>query len=105
MAAITTPHTGEHEHGNDEEKSYLEVQKGLGSWLYTLDHKRIGVMYLISVLISFLIGGIFALVLRIELYSAGKTIMDQDTYNRMFSLHGVVMVLSLIHISEPTRPY
>ena len=101
MAAITTPHTGEHEHGNDEEKSYLEVQKGLGSWLYTLDHKRIGVMYLISVLISFLIGGIFALVLRIELYSAGKTIMDQDTYNRMFLLHGVVMVFLFIIPSIP----
>jgi len=101
MAAITTPHTGEHEHGNDEEKSYLEVQKGLGSWLYTLDHKRIGVMYLISVLISFLIGGIFALVLRIELYSAGKTIVDQDTYNRLFSLHGVVMVFLFIIPSIP----
>lgn len=102
MAAVTTPHTGDHGHGkNDEEKSYLEVQKGIGSWLYTLDHKRIGVMYLISVLIAFLVGGIFALVLRFELFSQGRTIMDQDTYNRMFSLHGVVMVFLFIIPSIP----
>ena len=101
MAAVTTPHTGEHGHGKNEEKSYLEVEKGLWSWIYTLDHKRIGVMYLISVLISFLIGGIFALVLRVELYSKGHTIMDQDTYNRMFSLHGVVMVFLFIIPSIP----
>jgi len=101
MAAVTTPHTGDHGHGKDEEKNYIEVQKGLGSWLYTLDHKRIGVMYLISVLIAFLIGGIFALVLRFELFSHGRTIMDQDTYNRMFSLHGVVMVFLFIIPSIP----
>jgi hypothetical protein len=47
MAAVTTPHTGENGHGKNEEKSYLEVEKGLWSWIYTLDHKRIGVMYLI----------------------------------------------------------
>jgi cytochrome c oxidase subunit 1 len=101
MAAVTTPHTGENGHGKNEEKSYLEVEKGLWSWIYTLDHKRIGVMYLISVLISFLIGGIFALVLRVELFSKGHTIMDQDTYNRMFSLHGVVMVFLFIIPSIP----
>ena len=65
--------------------NYLTFKRGIMSWLVTLDHKRIGVMYLISVLISFLIGGIFALVLRVELFSKGHTIMDQDTYNRMFS--------------------
>ncbi len=101
MAAVTTPHTGESGHTSDDEKNYLEVKKGIGSWLVTLDHKRIGVMYLVAVLISFLAGGIFALVLRVELLTKGRTIMDQDTYNRMFSLHGVVMVFLFIIPSIP----
>ena len=59
MAAVITTHTGEHGNGSHEEKNYLEVQKGIGSWLYTLDHKRIGVMYLMSVTLAFLLGGIY----------------------------------------------
>src|SRR6185295_11796329 len=89
MAAITTSPGSSHAE-TDPNESYLD-KKGIMSWLVTLDHKRIGIMYLISVSLAFLLGGCFALALRLELFSHGRQFMDADTYNRMFSLHGVVM--------------
>ena len=100
MAAITSTPAGHHE-AVDESVSYLKTTRGLMSWLTTLDHKRIGVMYLISVTIAFALGGTFALLVRAELFTKGKTLMDADTYNRMFSLHGVVMVFLFIIPSIP----
>lgn len=99
MAAITT--TPGHHEEVDPNVSYLKASKGIGNWLVTLDHKRIGVMYLIAVSISFALGGIFALLVRAELFTKGKTLMDADTYNKMFSLHGVVMVFLFIIPSIP----
>src|SRR4051794_38034705 len=72
--------------------NYLNADRGVWSWLTTVDHKRIGIMYLCSVLIAFLLGGIFAMALRVELLTPGPTIMGANTYNRMFTLHGVVMI-------------
>ena len=72
--------------------NYLNADRGVWSWLTTIDHKRIGVMYLVSVLIAFLLGGIFAMALRLELLTPGPTIMGANTYNRMFTLHGVSMI-------------
>ena len=72
--------------------NYLNADRGVWSWLTTIDHKRIGIMYLVSVLIAFLLGGIFAMALRLELLTPGPTIMGANTYNRMFTLHGVVMI-------------
>src|SRR5512141_1242351 len=99
MAAITTTPAG-HE-APDPNVSYLKSSRGLMSWLTTLDHKRIGVMYLISVTIAFALGGTFALLVRAELFTKGQTLMAADTYNRMFSLHGVVMVFLFIIPSIP----
>jgi cytochrome c oxidase subunit 1 len=65
---------------------------GLWSWLNPRDHKRIGVMYLVLTLGAFALGGLFAMLIRIELVTPGPTIMDAMTYNRMFTLHGVVMI-------------
>ena len=76
--------------------NYLTHEKGLASWLLTLDHKRIGVMYLICVLSAFLLGGVFALLVRTELFTPGRTIVDHDTYNQLFTLHGAVMVFLVI---------
>jgi cytochrome c oxidase subunit 1 len=76
--------------------NYLTHEKGFLSWALTLDHKRIGVMYLASVLAAFALGGFFALVLRTELFTAGRTIIDHDTYNQMFTLHGAIMVFLVI---------
>jgi cytochrome c oxidase subunit 1 len=72
--------------------NYLNAEKGIRSWLLTLDHKRIGVMYLALVIVGFALGGFFALALRLELLTPGPTVMDAMTYNRMFTLHGVVMI-------------
>jgi cytochrome c oxidase subunit I len=98
MATVATPTNTAH--SPDPNASYLE-QKGFASWAYTLDHKRIGVMYLIAVLTAFMLGGIMALLVRLELWSPGKTIMDAHTYNHVFSLHGVIMVFLFIIPSIP----
>ena len=71
---------------------YLNDGKTVMSWLGSLDHKRIAIMYMVVVLTMFLLGGIFALLVRIELLTPGPTIMDALTYNRLFTLHGVIMV-------------
>jgi len=76
--------------------NYLTHDKGVLSWIFTLDHKRIGVMYLCSVLFAFALGGFFALLVRTELLTPGKTIIDHDTYNQMFTLHGAIMVFLVI---------
>ena len=76
--------------------NYLTHDKGILSWIFTLDHKRIGVMYLFSVLTAFALGGFFALMVRTELLTPGRTIMDHDTYNQMFTLHGAIMVFLVI---------
>jgi cytochrome c oxidase subunit 1 len=78
------------------EDSYLTHDKGLLSWLFTVDHKRIGLMYLVSVLISFALGGFFALLIRTELLMPGPTVISHDQYNQAMTLHGAVMVFLVI---------
>jgi len=77
-------------------RNYLNARTGIRSWIITFDHKRIGVMYLVSILVSFLLGGIFAMLVRTELLTPQRTIMDADAYNRMFTLHGAVMIFLFI---------
>src|SRR5678810_1486504 len=92
-------------------KNYLNDTKGFKSWALTVDHKRIGIMYRVGTMIAFLLGGIFALLVRLTLLTPQHTMfgtqVTAETYNRFFTLHGAIMVflfiLSLIHISEPTR--
>ncbi len=79
-----------------EESNYLNAKPGLMSWLTTLDHKRIGVMYLISILTAFFIAGMLAMLVRTELLTPGRTIVDPDTYNQFFTLHGAIMVFMFI---------
>jgi len=71
---------------------YLTQPRGLRSWLFTLDHKRIGLLYFWSTLAAFVLGGVFAMLIRLELLTPGKTIMTADTYNKAFTLHGAIMV-------------
>ncbi|MDI3290099.1 cytochrome c oxidase subunit I [Polyangium sp. 15x6] len=82
-------------------KNYLNQTAGVWSWLTTVDHKRIGIMYLVSVLVGFGLGGIFALLVRLELLTAKKTIMDATQYNQAFTLHGAAMVFLFIIPSIP----
>ncbi|XXX71939.1 cbb3-type cytochrome c oxidase subunit I [Sorangium sp. So ce134] len=74
------------------EPDYLRAGAGVRSWLLTTDHKRIGLMFYALIVPMLLLGGAFALVLRTELLTPGPTVIDAPTYNRMFTLHGVVMV-------------
>jgi len=85
-------------YGTAREDNYLTRGTGLRSWLLTLDHKRIGVLYMISVLAAFLLGGIFAMLVRTELFvhAFGKSMVDADTYNQMFTLHGAIMIFLFI---------
>src|SRR5690606_5734647 len=75
-----------------EVTDYLRAERGIASWLLTRDHKRIGVMFLVTTAASLFLGGIFALVMRLELLTPERTLMDAGTYNRLFTLHGIVMV-------------
>ncbi len=89
-----------------ERKNYLTDPKGLWSWLSTVDHKRIGIMYLVSVMGFFLVGGIFALLIRLSLLDPAHTVfghklMDAETYNKIFTLHGMIMVFLFIIPSIP----
>jgi len=81
--------------------NYLTHTRGIMSWALTLDHKRIGVMYMVMVLTSFLFGGLAALAVRTELLTPGKTMFEQDAYNQMFTLHGAIMVFLVIIPSVP----
>ena len=78
------------------EPNYFQARKGIKNWLYTLDHKRIGLMYLFGILGALLLGGFFALLVRLELFSAGEQISGPELYNRFFTLHGAVMVFLVI---------
>jgi cytochrome c oxidase subunit 1 len=98
-SAVSTAPAAHHDHA-DPNRSYL-ADKGIWSWLTTLDHKRIGLMYLVAVTTAFVLGGVFALLVRLELWATGKTIVEADMYNRFFSLHGVVMVFLFIIPSIP----
>jgi len=84
-----------------ESRNYLNEKRGIRSWIFTLDHKRIGVMYLWSVLFAFLLGGIFAMLIRLELLTPGRTIIGADTYNQAFTLHGAIMIFLFIIPATP----
>lgn len=75
--------------------SYLQHGKGLWSWLTSLDHKRIGLLYFFSVSFFFLLGGIFALLIRLELFKAGA-LFQPDMYNKFMTYHGAMMVFFVI---------
>jgi cytochrome c oxidase subunit 1 len=81
--------------------SYLNQPKGLKSWLFTLDHKRIGLLYLYGIMAAFVLGGVLAMVIRLELLTPAKDLVDADTYNRLFTLHGAVMIFLFIIPSIP----
>jgi cytochrome c oxidase subunit 1 len=80
---------------------YLNHTKGFLSWAMTLDHKRIGVMYMVGVLASFALGGMFALMIRIHLWNFKDGWLSNQTYNQVFTLHGAIMVFLFIIPSIP----
>jgi cytochrome c oxidase subunit I len=71
---------------------YVNAKYGVKSWLLTTDHKRIALLYLASVTFFFFLGGVFAVLIRLELLTPQGDLVQAETYNRLFTMHGVVMI-------------
>jgi cytochrome c oxidase subunit I len=84
-----------------ETPNYLNAQYGWKSWLFTTDHKRIAVLYLISISVMFALGGVFAGLIRTELLTPEGDLFNSDTYNKIFTMHGVVMIFFFLIPSIP----
>jgi cytochrome c oxidase subunit 1 len=84
-----------------ETPNYLNQEYGWKSWLFTKDHKRIAVLYIISITAMFFIGGIFASLIRVELLTPQGDLVNSDTYNKFFTMHGIVMVFFFLIPSIP----
>ncbi len=82
-------------------RNYLNADYGWKSWLFTLDHKRIALLYLTSVTFFFIIGGSFAVLMRIHLTEPQGALVQPETYNKLFTLHGVVMIFFFLIPSIP----
>jgi cytochrome c oxidase subunit I len=93
MATVTVPAV--------ERENYLNTDFGVKSWLLTTDHKRIAILYLISITAMFFVGGFAATLIRVELLTPGGDLMSSDTYNKMFSIHGIIMVFFFLIPSIP----
>jgi len=76
----------------DHAPAHTHAPTGLWSWLTTVDHKRIGILYGASAFIFFLLGGIEALIIRLQLAGPNKTLVDPETYNQLFTMHGTTMI-------------
>lgn len=79
-------------------ENYLNCATGFRSWFFSVDHKRIGLMYLVSIAAFVLVGGLLALIIRMEHFTPGNTILrdEGDLYNRIFTLHGAIMTFLFI---------
>ncbi|MCF8386827.1 MAG: cytochrome c oxidase subunit I [Bacteroidales bacterium] len=81
--------------------NFFQAKKGIKSWIFTLDHKRIALLYLYAVMSFFLVGVLLGLLMRLELIAPGETIMKATMYNQTFTLHGVIMIFLFIIPSVP----
>src|SRR5918992_64746 len=73
-------------------RNYINAEYGVMSWLLTRDHKRIAMLYLAGVTLFFALGGLFAVLIRLELLTPAGDLVQSETYNKLFTLHGVIMV-------------
>lgn len=81
--------------------NYLTADNSVKGWLLTVDHKKIAILYLISITLFFFIGGIAASMVRLNLLSPAGNLLRAETYNKMFTLHGVIMVFFFLVPSIP----
>jgi len=81
--------------------TYLNHEHTVASWLLTKDHKRIGIMYLVVVSFAFFLGGLFASMIRLELATPAGDLVSADTYNKLFTMHGVAMVFFVLIPAVP----
>ncbi len=84
-----------------ETQNYLNNGYGLKSWLLTKDHKRIAILYLLSITGMFFVGGFFAMLIRLELLTPAGDLVSSDTYNKLFTMHGITMVFFFLIPSVP----
>ena len=84
-----------------ERETYLNNGYGLKSWLLTRDHKRIAILYLISITGMFFVGRLFAMLIRLELLTPAGDLVSSDTYNKLFTMHGITMVFFFLIPSVP----
>ena len=96
-AVVTQPREPE----RVEPKNYLNEDHSILSWLMTTDHKRIGILYLISITIFFMVGGGAISLVRLELLTPQGDLLEPETYNRLFTLHGVAMIFFFLIPSVP----
>ena len=82
--------------------SFYEDRRGILSWILTLDHKRIGLLYLIFVIGFFFSGVVLGFFMRLEMVAPGGTIMGPQTYNALFTLHGIIMIFLVVIPAIPT---
>jgi cytochrome c oxidase subunit 1 len=85
----------------DKEVNFLTEKTGLLSWLLTTDHKRIGILYTFSITFFFFVGGFFALLMRLNLLTPTSQLVSSETYNKLFSMHGIIMVWFFLIPSIP----
>ncbi|MCA1564620.1 MAG: cytochrome c oxidase subunit I [Acidobacteria bacterium] len=82
-------------------ENYINANYGIKSWLLTKDHKRIGLLYLASITVFFILGGIYALTIRLELLTPAGDIVQPMTYNKLFTQHGIIMIFFFLIPSIP----
>jgi cytochrome c oxidase subunit I len=80
---------------------YLNAEYGWRSWLFTTDHKRIALLYLISITLYFFVGGAFAVLMRIHLIDPQGALVQPETYNKLFTMHGIIMIFFFLIPSIP----
>jgi cytochrome c oxidase subunit 1 len=95
----TTPRTGADR--PMERINYLNANYGVASWLFTKDHKRIAILYLVSITLFFFLGGMMAVLIRLELLTPAGDFVQADTYNKLFTMHGIIMVFFFLIPSIP----
>jgi len=83
-------------------ENYLNTAYGWRSWLLTTDHKRIALLYLISITLFFFLGGFFALIIRLELMTPAGDLVQAETYNKLFTMHGLIMIFFFLIPSIPS---
>jgi cytochrome c oxidase subunit I len=81
--------------------NYLNQKTGILSWLFSTDHKRIGLLYVASITFFFFIGGLFALLMRLQLLEPRGLLVSHETYNKLFTMHGIIMVWFFLIPSIP----
>jgi cytochrome c oxidase subunit 1 len=81
--------------------NYLNANYGIKSWLLTTDHKRIALLYLASITLMFFVGGTAAVLIRLHLIEPQGALVQPETYNKLFTMHGVVMIFFFLIPSIP----